>query len=176
VMSNWKGVNTARTLVIPANPRTADQQTQRGYMSNAVAGWHATPFTAADIAALNLAATKSAKPLSGFNYFCRDYISALQAGETVVQPYDVSITDIRESSATGACLAASDHDAVLYLGTSPGSMLTQFEGAWTAGTTSYEFTITDLSQLTEYWCYIKMSAANYAGRTGIYRFKTTAAA
>ncbi|GAI68425.1 unnamed protein product [marine sediment metagenome] len=37
----WKGLNVAREYVIPANPRTALQTTQRGYLTAAVDGVHA---------------------------------------------------------------------------------------------------------------------------------------
>ncbi|GAI72085.1 unnamed protein product [marine sediment metagenome] len=36
----WKGLNVVREYVVPANPKTALQQTQRGYLTGAVAGIH----------------------------------------------------------------------------------------------------------------------------------------
>jgi hypothetical protein len=36
----WKGLNVVREYVIPANPRTTLQTTQRGYLTAAVAAVH----------------------------------------------------------------------------------------------------------------------------------------
>jgi len=45
VFSAWKGIKYARQYVVPANPNTAGQQTQRGYITAAVALWHDTTNT-----------------------------------------------------------------------------------------------------------------------------------
>ena len=41
VYFGWKGLNVVREYVIPANPRTTAQVTQRGYLTGAVAKVHA---------------------------------------------------------------------------------------------------------------------------------------
>lgn len=40
VFFNWKGLDVAREYVVPSNPKTAGQVTQRGYMSDAVEAIH----------------------------------------------------------------------------------------------------------------------------------------
>src|SRR3990172_862086 len=37
----WKGLAVVRSYVIPANPNSAGQQTQRGILTESVASWHA---------------------------------------------------------------------------------------------------------------------------------------
>lgn len=70
----WKGVDAVRTHVIPANPQTVAQTTQRTRMSDAVDQWHAGPYTAADIAAWNRLANLAASARSGFNRMVEEYI------------------------------------------------------------------------------------------------------
>ena len=84
VFLGWKGIKTARSHVVPANPNTAAQQVQRGVMTAAVAKWHAVPKGAYDIAAFNLAASLQAKAMSGFNWFCKTFIAIDAADELVV--------------------------------------------------------------------------------------------
>ncbi|GAI02841.1 unnamed protein product, partial [marine sediment metagenome] len=67
VYLGWKGLKTVRQYVIPANPKTDDQQQQRGYFTNAVDQWHTDGFTSDDVKAWNLLALALKKVLSGFN-------------------------------------------------------------------------------------------------------------
>lgn len=81
----WKGINAVRTWVVPANPQTTDQQTQRGYMTFAVARvhlamQHAThPLTAADKTAFALWGTTFANPRTWFNQLVKNLIDSLVA-------------------------------------------------------------------------------------------------
>lgn len=81
----WKGLDLARQYVKPANPNTAAQSTQRGYMTSAVAEWHdatAARLQSQDIEAWNRYATLLG-PMSGFNAFCRSFINERVLGGTV---------------------------------------------------------------------------------------------
>jgi len=82
VFIGWKGIKDVRSYVIPANPQTDPQMIQRGFMTAAVAAWHAFTRTAYDIAAFNIVASIQAAIMSGFNYFCKMWIAALK-GEIV---------------------------------------------------------------------------------------------
>ena len=44
----WKGINAARKYVVPSNPKTTAQNTQRGYVTTVVARIHAAQALAAD--------------------------------------------------------------------------------------------------------------------------------
>lgn len=78
VYSKWKGIDIARRYVVPANPNTSAQSTQRGYMTSAVAEWHDTTnvLSAADKAAWDRLAGVQPTPRSGFNEFTRRLIDA----------------------------------------------------------------------------------------------------
>lgn len=84
VYGNWKGIDVAREYVIPANPNTALQSTQRGRLTSAVTDWHTTGADAlegADKTAWNRFAG-TLKPMSGFNAFTQAFIDELVAGGT----------------------------------------------------------------------------------------------
>lgn len=84
VFAGWKGIDVAREYVIPSNPQTAAQVTQRSYMTEAVDEWHTTGAAALE------GADKSAwdrfagvlGPMSGFNAFTREWINERVAGGT----------------------------------------------------------------------------------------------
>jgi hypothetical protein len=84
VYSKWKGIEYARGYVVPANPKTAGQVTQRGYLTAAVDEWHttgSTELTGDDKEAWNRYAGVLG-PMSGFNAFCRTWIDERVAGGT----------------------------------------------------------------------------------------------
>jgi len=69
----WKGLDVVREYVVPANPRTAGQTTQRGYLADAVDFIHANqaeashPIDAEDISALALLGSTHPTPRTWFN-------------------------------------------------------------------------------------------------------------
>ncbi|MBA7591574.1 hypothetical protein ES708_33733 [subsurface metagenome] len=87
VFFGWKGLNVAREYVIPANPRTAPQTTQRGYLTDMVAKVHAVqadgthPLTAADISAYALWAAVVQAATTWFNQVVRNGIDQLIKGK-----------------------------------------------------------------------------------------------
>ena len=82
VFGRWKGIDVARKYVVPANPNTAPQSTQRGYLSDAVDQWHdaTNVLSATDKAAWNRLAGVAASPRSGFNEFVSKYVDERVAG------------------------------------------------------------------------------------------------
>lgn len=66
----WKGIDAVRSYVVPANPNSAGQQTQRGLMLDAVGAWHTIGLDADDVTAWNRYAATRPSPQSGFNAFC----------------------------------------------------------------------------------------------------------
>lgn len=82
VFSSWKGLRTARSYVVPANPQSAAQSTQRGYLGDAVDEWHtagATALNGRDKEAWGRYAGVLG-PMSGFNAFCKSFMDELVAG------------------------------------------------------------------------------------------------
>lgn len=82
----WKGLNVVREYVIPANPNTTKQQTQRGYLRAAVAMIHlcqglaANSFAAADAQSYALLGSLEPTPRTWFNTICRQWLKQKVAG------------------------------------------------------------------------------------------------
>lgn len=74
VYGTWKGVKWARQHVVPANPQTAQQTTQRALMTSAVSAWKNYFTDAEGRAAWNRWALNDSRPLSGFNGFTSQMI------------------------------------------------------------------------------------------------------
>lgn len=97
---NWKGLNVVREWVSPANPNTALQQTQRGYLGTIVdaihaAQAHATPMTQVDQTAWSALAAVLGRTMTWFNMACKVAMDALRAadGWVVYRAGDMSDTD-----------------------------------------------------------------------------------
>mgnify|MGYP001192828395 CR=1 FL=1 len=67
--AKWKGKNYARQRVVPANPQTADQTTERNHFSDLVDDWHNAKLNENDKKGWNLRAQMEGRPMSGFNKF-----------------------------------------------------------------------------------------------------------
>lgn len=173
VFAKWKGINDVRQHVIPANPKTAGQQTQRGYMTSAVSLWHSTSWITADLTAWNLFATVQAKIMSGFNVFTKKVIDALKASKTFACLCNADFSNVTTTAGTVIMDVAADKTTTLYWGTSktvmPSSALGVFD------TDHVTFTLAGNSASTTYYCYAQNAAADELGRTGIYKFTTPAA-
>jgi hypothetical protein len=87
VFFNWKGIDVAREYVIPANPKSTAQNTQRGYVMAAVAAIHAAevdatnPLVAVDKAAYSLAGSIYPTPRTWFNQIVQRWLLAEVNGE-----------------------------------------------------------------------------------------------
>lgn len=69
VYLGWKGLKTVREYVVPANPNTAAQQTQRALMTAMVNAWK-NYFTGSEGRdAWDRSALNDSRPMSGFNKF-----------------------------------------------------------------------------------------------------------
>lgn len=90
VFLGWKGIKTVRQFVIPANPNTVLQQTQRSFMTFAVACWKI--LTANDKIGWNLYATVLSTPLSGFNAQVREAIASLRDLDPTPAPQGINFT------------------------------------------------------------------------------------
>jgi len=172
VFMGWKGISTVRQHVIPANPKTDAQVAQRGFMSAAVALWHATSWNDLDVAAWDLFATVQAKVMSGFNAFMKFCVDALKVPETFLPPYAADFSGVTTTAGTITMSLASDQTTTFYWGTSKTTMLRSTLGVW--GASVITFTLSANTASTTYYGYALNAAADEKGRTGIYKFTTPA--
>ena len=144
VYFGWKGLNVAREYVIPTNPRTALQTTQRGYLSDAVAAVHAAqaldpnPLAQVDITAYAALASVVEAATTWFNQVVKLWIAAKRLGRVPVIYRDGDIVDptttsiditVRISEETGSQLA----NAHYYFGTSPTALIHSVDASITPG-------------------------------------------
>jgi len=141
VFSTWKGLKTAREYVVPANPQSAAQTTQRTLFADMVASWR-NYFTDATMrTAWNLAAQVGSKVQSGFNAA----ISAM----TQIAASDPDASFAQSAAAVGAASqnvawtmknvddgATGDEsgDFEVWVGTAPDSLLLNGTAAISGGT------------------------------------------
>ncbi len=173
VYADWKGIDYVRQYVIPANPKTADQQEQRGFFSAAIDAWHIDGYTTDDVTAWNLYALAQKIAASGFNIFVKLKVLASVAAKTWGALTDCVIASILSTSCEVTIDVPSDLTGILYIGTSKTSMLTQFTGTYLDP--GYTFTVIDLLADTKYYFYIANTITDEVARTGVYSFKTAAA-
>lgn len=164
----WKGLNLVRTLVIPANPNTAAQATQRGTFTAAVAAYHAALLTARDVAGWRRYALQLAAVMTYFNAFVREYILAINAGGTWETLNNLAIAGGAPGTfiATYDCIANSV--GLLNWGTTPGYMPTTVVAVYAAGPPpTYTFTLIGLPAATQIYFWARNTAPLVFGRSGI---------
>lgn len=94
VYFTWKGLNVVRQYVVPANPQTAPQVTQRGYLTAAVALIHTAqaratnPLNGEDVSAYALLGGTLPTPRTWFNQAVKEMVDAAVAGVTPAVFYD----------------------------------------------------------------------------------------
>lgn len=185
----WKGLDCVREYVIPANPNTSAQQTQRGYLSAAVAKIHATQALAAnpldekDTAAYALLGSTRKTPRTWFNEACKNWIDTEKASKTGVIFSDGECTDPDKTDAllsiylneeTGSDLAA----ATFFYGTSKTALINSIAGVVAPGS---KVDLTDAAGISglvagvKYFWQLRANAADpcEGARSGIYYFVAT---
>ena len=134
VFMTWKGLNTVRQYVIPANPQSDDQITQRAYMKVMVPAIHAAqaretqPLVSKDYAAYSALATKLGRVMTWFNMICKLGFDSMRNddGYTIYssgQTPDTDKDDFRPAlfiTDNGVIQVA---DGKFYLGTRPTNLL-----------------------------------------------------
>ncbi len=87
VFFGWKGLDVVREYVVPANPKTTAQNTQRGYITACVAMIHyaqglaANPLVEADTSSYSLLGSLQATPRTWFNTICKQWLDQRVAGK-----------------------------------------------------------------------------------------------
>lgn len=174
VFARWKGIDYARKYVVPSNPNTAAQSTQRGYMTAAVAAWHtvgADALEAADKSAWNRYAGVLG-PMSGFNAFTKEWIDELVAGGTVPGHfYNMDVTAATHNAF--ACDIDSDISgtptATLHLGSTKTFFSYTDTAALSSGNASFSAGDTGFAAGDTVYFYVDVGTpgSDYA-RTGLY--------
>lgn len=164
----WKGIDAVRSYVIPANPNTAGQQTQRSRMQDAVDDWHNIGLDADDVAAWNRYASSLTRAMSGFNAFVRDHIDFAVGGDTPNMGFNGSLADDADGTFTGLVNEGGSATAVsLIYGTSPTALNntevgTEVANVWTCDPAA------DFSGVRIYGRFVISDAGGVIGRTGIF--------
>jgi len=125
VFFNWKGLDVAREYVVPSNPKTAPQTTQRGILTAAVAKIHelqaraTTPLAADDITAYAAWGSIFPTPRTWFNQAVKNWVDVKVAGkgpiiyfdgkETQTTATDARMRIYRGEEVTDTLVAANCH-------------------------------------------------------------------
>lgn len=167
VFMKWKGIATVRKFLIPANPRTAAQTTQRNRMTAAVAAWHTVALTVLDQTAWNVLATLAAKPLSGFNKFVKEFLRIDIAGDTW-ELLTVGSAVAGSSGELDVQIDSGDGTTVVVAkyGTKKTLLLTEENLTYSTGT--WSVTITGLDSGVKYYVQFIQVTSGIEGISGIY--------
>lgn len=171
----WKGLNCVREYVIPSNPKTALQTTQRGHLTQAVLtihqaqAWIMHPLNAVDIAAYALLASVVKAATTWFNQAVKMLIDQLIAGLSPLFWSDGSVTPGAGQLALAVTMNAAYATAVTcFYGTSKTALVNSIaaslvEQTWTG-------TPTGLTAGVKYFMQLRPSAPAGAvgANTGIY--------
>jgi len=144
----WKGLNVVREHVVPSNPKTADQTTQRSYMTEAVAAIHtaqgavANSLASIDVSAYALWASVVKTATTWFNQAVKNWIDVTIAGNTPCIYSDAIISstlttgfsmELYLNEETGSTLAAGK----FYFGSSKTALINSAAATIGAGINAY---------------------------------------
>lgn len=88
----WKGVQYARQHVVPANPKTPDQTTERSHFTAGVNKWHNPLLVALDKILWKVRARLEATAMSGFNSFMKVWrLHPLVVGWVLIYDFHVQL-------------------------------------------------------------------------------------
>jgi len=173
VYMKWKGLKTVRSYVIPANPKSTDQITQRGYMTSALTAWHAAAWNEADLTAWDRYAGTLAKIMSGFNAFVKKNMEALIASKVFQVLTGADFSSVTATAGTVVFDIVAEGTSYLHVGTSKTAFPDSYLGVFDTGHVT--FTLAGNTEKTKYYCYAINTEGTDIGRTGIYDFITPAA-
>lgn len=177
VYSGWKGIDDVRSYVIPANPQSAGQQTQRSYFTDGVDMWHDVGLDSDDVTAWNRLAGTLPRPQSGFNAFVADVINFRLAGlaaAALAMGFNGGIADSGAGQVDFTVEEDGSAVSVDFLwGYSPTSLINVAPGSEVANV----WTATNVAVNSGVTVYMRARLENVTpvqnGSTGIYRFGPT---
>jgi len=138
VYMGWKGLNTVRQYVTPANPKTAAQVAQRDIMSAVVHAWRAFFNLEAGRGDWTRQASVEPSPMSGFNSFTKNAAVMAQTNPNASFCRSVAAAATKKVNFTMKNLDDGDTgdeagDFEYWEGTSPDSLLKVSDIAIAAG-------------------------------------------
>lgn len=177
VYFGWKGLNVVRSYVIPANPKSTAQNTQRGYLTAAVAAIHAAQvlvahlFVAVDKAAYALYGSTEPTPRTWFNQICDRWLTAAAHAE---HPQLLTFTSFADPATTEITIVLWNHTLTtepgfMFCGISKTAMITSVAATGVASVHTGVFT--GLTKGLKYYFQFratKVTDDKYASRSGIY--------
>jgi len=172
----WKGINSVREYVVPANPKSTAQLAQRAHMTAAVAEYHGAEYTEDDMTAWSRLAGIGAAIMSGFNRMVKSFVDEIILGNAWERIHDTSTDTVTTTQfGVGCWKVAAGNAPTVHIGTRKTHMPESFvmtdggDGTWHAW-------ITGRIANTLYYFYIDAgSSGTDYGRTGIYQQRTPAA-
>jgi len=185
----WKGLNVAREYIIPSNPKTALQTTQRGYLTDAVALVHTAeadatnPLASIDQVAYSNLASAQGKIMTWFNMACKLYLDVIRAANTPCVYCDMTFTDLSKAALDIIAYLTEETPSDLaachfYIGTSKTNLIHSVIGTVIAGA-SVRIAAVDLSAWmvtgVKYYVQCRPDAADpcEGADSGIYSFVAT---
>lgn len=175
VFFGWKGLNVVREYVIPANPRTALQTTQRGYLATMVEKIHGAqastlyPFGATDVQGYALWASVVKPATTWFNQAVKNGIDQLVAGlREAVYTKAVTTPGVDQLAVFCANLGIAPTAGAFWYGTSKTALIHSETAICAGGEASA--TITGLTTGVKYfWQFVPTAPATIVGtKSGIY--------
>lgn len=189
VYFGWKGINVVREFVIPSNPQTALQVTQRGYVTAAVAKIHAAqadptyPMISQDLVAYAALASALGKIWTWFNQAVKLWVDVMVAGNTPVvytfgSMVDKDHADARMFIAIFEETASDLSDGKFYLGTSRTNLIQSKDATIIAGshaTLNAGFGFDALTAGVKYYWQFRPDSGDpcVGANSGIYSFVAT---
>lgn len=182
VFFGWKGLDVVREYVIPTNPKSTKQVTQRNLLTAAVAEFHAALYDEDDMTAWALFASTFPTPRTGFNTMVREHLYQALADGTWVRMHDVTVEPLAGGGATVTMETSETNPAqiALFYGYSKTNQ------PLNVGCDSIEaglatFTIPAITEGKEVYLTIRGVEVTYKtktyneGRTGLYHYTALAA-
>lgn len=134
VFFGWKGIDCVREYVIPSNPKSTAQTTQRDYLKDCVEYIHTTmanedyPLNELDKSAYALLGSLQPTPRTWFNTIIRQWLKQQVAGQFPAVYHDGDITEGDkkvEFQVRGACVGGVLSAGFIHYGTSKTALLSK---------------------------------------------------
>ena len=176
----WKGINAVRKHVVPTNPKTSGQTTQRSHLTAAVANIHACmqyashPLDAADKIALALWGSTFATPRTWFNMAVKQWVDRRVDGLLGFNMTDGGTTPGAGQLAVSIWAVGGDVTAGrFYYGTTK-ACVSGYVASTPVGA-NHTATITGLTAgVKYYWQFVGTAPASYVDvKSGVYYGKPT---
>jgi hypothetical protein len=177
VFFGWKGIDAVREYVIPANPKTAPQNTQRGYLIAVVAAIHAAqvdvtnPLLGVDMSAYSLYASCAKTPRTWFNQIASRWLIAEVNSEVATIYSNGEFVDpaTEEITITLFNHQTADQAGFMVAGTSKTALLTAMAADGVVGVHTGVFTglTKGVKYFFQFWP-TKVTDDKYTARSGIY--------